>query len=107
MANDTAAKLKQIGNATREFVQETNLQLLQSVESSKLKRAAHFCLLVGKSFWRNRCPLRASALAYTTLLALVPILAIAVSVTTSLLRDQGRSPSATSLTTWWRMPRRR
>jgi membrane protein len=92
MANDTAAKLKQIGTATKEFVQETDLNLLQSVEASRLKRAAHFCLLVGKSFWRNRCPLRASALAYTTLLALVPVLAIAVSVATSLLRDQGEKP---------------
>jgi membrane protein len=92
MANDTAAKLKQIGTATKEFVQETDLNLLQSVEASRLKRTAHFCLLVGKSFWRNRCPLRASALAYTTLLALVPVLAIAVSVTTSLLRDQGDKP---------------
>jgi len=92
MANDTAAKLKQISHATRGFVEETDLEALQTVEASRLKRAAHFCLLVGKSFWRNRCPLRASALAYTTLLALVPLLAIAVSVTTSLLREQGEKP---------------
>src|SRR5450759_1296990 len=49
----------------------------------------HLCLLLGKSFVRKRCPVRASALSYTTLLALIPLLAVAISVTSSLLKDQG------------------
>jgi len=49
----------------------------------------HFWMLVGRSFVRNRCPIRASALSYTTLLALIPLLAVAMSVTTSLLRKEG------------------
>src|SRR6185436_14554179 len=47
---------------------------------------------VVKSFIRNRCPLRASALAYTTLLALVPLLAVGVGITTSLLQKEGEAP---------------
>ena len=58
-------------------------------EFSRLERFAHFCVLVGKSFVRNRCPVRAAALSYTTLLALIPLLAVAISVTSSLLKSQG------------------
>ncbi|MGH7990033.1 MAG: YhjD/YihY/BrkB family envelope integrity protein [Limisphaerales bacterium] len=58
-------------------------------ELNRLERFAHFCVLVGKSFIRNRCLIRASALSYTTLLAMIPLLAVAVSVTSSLLKTQG------------------
>lgn len=50
---------------------------------------AHFWAWVFKSFLQNRCPVRASALAYTTLLALIPVLAIVLSVSASLLKDKG------------------
>src|SRR5207253_1323285 len=46
-------------------------------------------LLVARSFSRNRCPVRASALAYTTLLGLIPMLFVAVSLSSSLLKKQG------------------
>src|SRR5206468_348991 len=39
-------------------------------ELSKLSKFAHFCLMAWRSFARNRCPVRAAALAYATLLAL-------------------------------------
>jgi membrane protein len=58
-------------------------------ELNRLERFAHFCVLVGKSFVRNRCPVRAAALSYATLLALIPMLAVAISVTSSLLKDEG------------------
>ena len=58
-------------------------------EFSRLERFAHFWTLVGGSFVRNRCPVRAAALSYTTLLALIPLLAVAISVTSSLLKNQG------------------
>ena len=58
-------------------------------EFGRLERFAHFCVLVGKSFVRNRCPVRAAALSYATLLALIPMLAVAISVTSSLLKTQG------------------
>src|SRR5262245_34079904 len=56
---------------------------------SKLQRFAHFWVLVWKSFSRNRCPVRASALAYASLLALIPTLAVVVSVTSSILKNEG------------------
>jgi len=51
-----------------------------------------FWVSVGKSYGRNRCPSRASALAYTTLLAIVPLLALAVGISSSLLKKQGERP---------------
>jgi membrane protein len=54
----------------------------------RMHKFAHFCVLLGRSFLRNRCPVRASALAYTTLLALVPLLAVAISVSTLFLTEE-------------------
>src|SRR6266550_4104737 len=56
---------------------------------SRLEKFAHFWVLVWKSFTRNRCPARASALAYASLLALIPMLAVVVSVTSSVLKKEG------------------
>jgi membrane protein len=58
-------------------------------EPSRLRKFIHFWVLVIKSFIRNRGPIRASALSYTTLLALIPMLAVALAVTSSLLKDEG------------------
>ncbi len=58
-------------------------------ELSQLERFAHLCALVIRSFVRNRCPVRAAALSYTSLLALIPLLAVAISVTSSLLKSEG------------------
>ena len=58
-------------------------------EFNRLERFTHFWVLVGRSFVRNRCPVRAAALSYTTLLALIPLLVVAISVTSSLLKSQG------------------
>src|SRR6266550_7433749 len=56
---------------------------------SRIEKFAHFWILVARSFTRNRCPVRASALAYATLLALIPMLAVVVSVTSSFLKKEG------------------
>ncbi|MEI9866684.1 MAG: YhjD/YihY/BrkB family envelope integrity protein [Limisphaerales bacterium] len=58
-------------------------------EPNRVEQFAHFCVLVGKSFGRNRCPVRAAALSFATLLALIPMLAVAISVTSSLLKQEG------------------
>ncbi len=58
-------------------------------EFSRLERFTHFCVLLWTSFVRNRCPVRAAALSYTALLALIPLLAVAISVTSSLLKSEG------------------
>jgi membrane protein len=55
----------------------------------RAERFVHFWMLAIRQFIRNRCFIRASALAYTSLLAMIPLLAVAVSVTSSLLKTQG------------------
>lgn len=56
---------------------------------SKLQKFAHFWIMVVQSFNRNRLPVRAASLAYVTLLALIPMLAVVVSVTSSFLKNEG------------------
>ena len=58
-------------------------------EFSNWQKLAHFWVLVWKSFTRNRCLVRASALAYVTVLALIPMLAVAMSITSALLKQEG------------------
>jgi membrane protein len=60
-------------------------------------RFVHFWGLVGRFFWRNRCQVRSSALAYTTLLALVPLLAVSLTVA-SLVFDAKSEQSRNKLT---------
>jgi membrane protein len=56
---------------------------------SRLERFAHFWVQVWGSFVRNRGPVRASALSYSTLLALIPMLAVAMSVSSVFLKSKG------------------
>ncbi len=56
---------------------------------SRWRRFLHFWVLVWASFNRNRCLVRASALAYASLLALIPMLAVVMSITSSVLKTQG------------------
>jgi membrane protein len=58
-------------------------------ELTRLRRFLHFWVLVVKSFNRNRCPVRASALSFLTVLALVPVLAVSIGVASSFLKKQG------------------
>lgn len=65
-------------------------ELLRAGEQvGKLEHFAHFWGFVGTSFVQNRCLVRASALSYTTLLALIPLLAIIISITSGILKKQG------------------
>jgi len=94
VANDTLSKLKHFHEQVLAFFEERGIGHGKDEERSLPYRFAHFWLLVGKNFIRNRCPLRASALAYTTLLALIPLLAVGVSIGTGLLQQQGEKPIA-------------
>ena len=58
-------------------------------ELTRLRRFLHFWVLVLKSFNRNRCPIRASALSFLTVLGLIPVLAVSISIASSLLKKQG------------------
>jgi membrane protein len=53
----------------------------------KLRTALQFLLLVWRGFAENRCPIRAAALSYATLLAVVPLLAVVLSISKSFLHD--------------------
>ena len=57
----------------------------------RLERFVHFWVLVIRQFVRHRCLVRASALSYSTLIALIPLLVVALSVTSSLLKTQGEA----------------
>lgn len=59
---------------------------------SRGERFFYFWGLVGRSFSHNRGSLRAAALAYTSLLAIVPLFAVLISVSGSLLKRQGEEP---------------
>jgi membrane protein len=65
----------------------------RSAPLNRWQRFAHFWMMVWTSFVRNRCPVRASALAYASLLALVPMLAVVASVAVSLLKKDGEERS--------------
>ena len=86
-------KLKKLGEAAHAFFHEHGLEHEDATRQSRLRRTAHFWLLVGKSFARNRCPVRASALAFSTLLALIPMLAVIFGIATSILKGQGEAPA--------------
>src|SRR5271169_2552396 len=58
-------------------------------ELPRWRKFTHFWVMVIQSFIRNRCPVRASALAYATVLALIPMLAVAVSITSGFLKKEG------------------
>jgi len=87
MAKRSFSRLVKILSGLRTEAEEEWLHA--ESELNRLERFAHFWVLVGKSFARNRCPVRAAALSYTSLLALIPLLAVAISVTSSLLKNEG------------------
>jgi len=47
-----------------------------------------FWVRVGEGFVKNRCPIRASALAYTSLLALIPLVALMVGIASTVLKGE-------------------
>ncbi len=55
----------------------------------RLEKFVHFWALTARHFVHNRGLIRAEALAYTSLLALIPLLAVAVGITSTLLKSQG------------------
>ena len=57
----------------------------------RVERCVHFWTLVIRQFIRNRSFVRASALSYSTLIALIPLLAVALGLTGSLLKGKDQA----------------
>ncbi len=84
MLNHRLSRLGKICTGTNSGGREELLQL-----EGRLEKLVHFWTLVIRHFIKNRCLIRASALAFTSLLALIPLLVLAVSITSGLLKSQG------------------
>ena len=89
MAEKPLSRFKRLQAGAKAVLNDAHFFTHNEAEMNWLQKFAHFWVLVIKSFWSNRCPVRASALAYTTLLALVPLLAVGISISTSLLKREG------------------
>ncbi|MFM1769669.1 MAG: hypothetical protein RJA22_2198 [Verrucomicrobiota bacterium] len=82
------ARLQKLKDFAASLLQEQAPPPGTAPDAPRLLRAAHFWVLVGRSFARNRCPVRASALAFSSLLALIPMLAVVFSISTLILKNQ-------------------
>src|SRR5213083_2200313 len=87
MVKDSVSRVKKFQAEAQALLDEQGMVLVDEARLHPFKKFIHFWVLVGKSFVRNRCPVRASALAYTTLLALIPLLAVGLGVSTTLLNS--------------------
>jgi membrane protein len=88
MADDSLSKIQSLQEEARSVLDESAVSPADEERLPRLHRIARFWVMVVQSFLRNRCPVRATALAYTTLLALVPVLAVVISISTSLLKTE-------------------
>jgi membrane protein len=84
-----AKKISRFQNLKQEALALWDERFHPDEELTRLRRFLHFWVLVLKSFNRNRCPIRASALSFLTVLALVPVLAVSIGIASSLLKKQG------------------
>ncbi len=97
MAEKTLSRFKKFQLRVQSVLDEIGILSRDESEMHWVEKFAHFWVMVAKSFWRNRCPVRASALAYTTLLALVPLLAVAISVSATFFKQKGNEQQITQL----------
>jgi membrane protein len=92
MADEPVSQLRRLQQKAEALIDDHHVAVAESTRVHPLRRWVHFWGMVGRSFVRNRCPVRASALAYSSLLAMIPMLALVLSVTTSILKAQGEKP---------------
>lgn len=60
----------------------------ESLGGPAVRRFLRFWVTVIRAFTRNRCAVRASALAYSSLLAFIPLFAVVIGVATSVLKGE-------------------
>lgn len=91
MVDDALSRLKQLFTGAHAAWHGQDEAVEDEARLSRPQAFIHFWVLTVKSFVRNRVPVRASALAYSSLLALVPMLALVVSIAFGFLRgDEGQ-----------------
>jgi len=87
MADEPVSPIKKLQDEVEALFGDHGMTLADDSALGWLRRFIHFWVLVWRNFVRNRCLIRASALAYTTLLALIPLLAIGLGASTRLLKN--------------------
>ncbi len=87
-ARSSIAKLRDRVQKARHFLEETHT-VTKPVHPAlhAMRRLTQFIWLVVQGFVQNRCPVRAAALSYTSLLALVPVLAVGLSFAKNYLQE--------------------
>lgn len=91
MADDVLSRLKQLFTDAQHAWNDHAEAVADEEKLSAPEAFFHFWVLTVKSFVRNRIPVRAAALAYSSLLALVPMLALVLSMAFGFLRgEQGQ-----------------
>ncbi|MDB6026505.1 MAG: Ribonuclease [Verrucomicrobiales bacterium] len=86
MPGEPVSRIRKIQEQAQAILQERHV--VQQDKASRLHKFIHFWIFLARNFSSNRCPVRASALAYTSILALVPVLAVVISISTSLLKTK-------------------
>ncbi|MCP5521894.1 MAG: YihY family inner membrane protein [Verrucomicrobiales bacterium] len=89
MSRKLVGKLRRMCHWAGRQLDERHLVDSLLATPSLLERFVHFWVLVGRTYLHNHCAQRAAALSYATLLALIPLLAILISVSGSLLKRHG------------------
>lgn len=88
MANDALSRLKQLVDGAQHEWSDRVEASTDDAKFSASERFVHFWVLTVRSFIRNRVPVRAAALAYSSLLALVPMLALVLTTGLGFLRGE-------------------
>ena len=92
MDHDGLSRFKKFKAIAAAYLLEKPSEAVEEAHVPVILKFVHFWLLVGRSFVRNRCPVRASALAYSSLLAIIPMLAVVVSISAAVLKKEGEGP---------------
>jgi len=90
MEKHSVSQIKKLRAEAHVLLDEHGMGAVDDAQLHPLRKFIHFWVLVWTSFVRNRCPVRASALAYTTLLALIPLLAVGLGVSSKLLQSSDK-----------------
>lgn len=87
MADEPVSPIKKLQAGAEALFGDQGMAATDESALGWLRKFIHFWALVWRNFVRNRGLIRASALAYTTLLALIPLLAIGLGASTRLLKN--------------------